>query len=187
MTRTRDPRITKAAPAPAGKPCGQRLWASFRRGLAPQPSPFPVWPEGVLRAFPKLRALTWETPKFRPAPYLRRVGSEGREPGSLNLAYPCHGRSPYGLGRGSKGGDVTDEGLGESDADSVAFGDAEPPDHDAARCDATLDVSRPFAGNICPKIKRAAIRRDGSRWGPFPRHWGRRLRAPAHRCRHSRH
>ncbi len=93
MTRTPDPRITKATPGPAGKPCGQRLWADFCRGPTAQPSLFPVWPEGVLRAFPKLRDLTWETPKFRPAPYLQTALDRAL---GMQLQQGCAVRFPHG-------------------------------------------------------------------------------------------
>lgn len=45
--------------------------AGFYRGLTPRPSLFPDWPEGAVGSLPKLRDLTWEPPKIRPALYLR--------------------------------------------------------------------------------------------------------------------
>ncbi len=64
MTRTPDPRITKAVPPSAGKPCGEWFSARFCRGPTHQPSLFPVSPEGPVGSLPKLRDLTWKPRKL---------------------------------------------------------------------------------------------------------------------------
>ncbi len=71
MTRTPDPRITKAREGRPGSCYRTEVWCRNPTGFGPPPSPFPVWPGGAVMPFPKLRALTWETPEIRPAPYLQ--------------------------------------------------------------------------------------------------------------------
>ena len=44
-------------------------WAALQNQA--HPNPFPVWAKEAVRAFPKLRVFTWETPAFPPAPYLQ--------------------------------------------------------------------------------------------------------------------